>query len=242
MNKIVASLPPSYNNIILAWANVDNNKQTMENLSSRLFWQELVLKMWGEESTSEDTSFFTMNSRFQGSASSSGTRKFTKTQQREWDEEYVRELKTRTKCFDCWRKGHWSNKCLEPVKHNSKTRMQTSAANLVEENTSMMSTDDKDCCAFIVVSHVMIARGNSNIWYADIRESKHMTDRRNWFSTLEECQLNQDSILLWSRGGHSMCKPSDTCVNGVILRGGIILGIMIFGTVLLCNSLKPSIF
>jgi hypothetical protein len=25
-----------------------------------------------------------------------------------------------------------------------------------------------------------------------------------------------------------MYKPSDTCVNGVILRGGIILGIMFF--------------
>jgi hypothetical protein len=45
MNKIVASLPPSYNSVVSAWANVDNDKQNMENLSSRLFRHEHVLKM-----------------------------------------------------------------------------------------------------------------------------------------------------------------------------------------------------
>jgi hypothetical protein len=27
-------LPPSYNSVMLTWANVDNDKQTMDNLSS----------------------------------------------------------------------------------------------------------------------------------------------------------------------------------------------------------------
>jgi hypothetical protein len=45
-----------------------------------------------------------------------------------------------------------------------------------------------------------------------------------------------------SRGGYSMYKPSDTCVNGVILRGVLFWESCFFGTVLLCNSLKPSIF
>jgi hypothetical protein len=43
-------------------------------------------------------------------------------------------------------------------------------------------------------------------------------------------------------GGHSMYKPSNTCVNGVILRGVLFWESCFFGTVLLCNSLKPSIF
>jgi hypothetical protein len=45
-----------------------------------------------------------------------------------------------------------------------------------------------------------------------------------------------------SQGRHSMYKPSDTCVNGVILRGVLFWESCFFGTVLLCNSLKPSIF
>jgi hypothetical protein len=39
-----------------------------------------------------------------------------------------------------------------------------------------------------------------------------------------------------------MYKPSDTCVNGVILREVLFWKSYFFGTVLLCNSLKPSIF
>jgi hypothetical protein len=46
-----------------------------------------------------------------------------------------------------------------------------------------------------------------------------------------------DAIL--PRGGHSMYKPSDTCVNGVILRGVLFWESYFFGTVLLYNSLIP---
>jgi hypothetical protein len=46
----------------------------------------------------------------------------------------------------------------------------------------------------------------------------------------------------FSGGGHSMYKPSDTCINGVILRGVLFWESCFSSTVLLCNSLKPSIF
>jgi hypothetical protein len=135
MNKIVANLPPSYNSVMSTWANVNNDKQTMDNLSSRLFRHELVLKMQGGDTPMEDSVFFTRNSQSQGATSSnpgvstvSGER-FTKAQQREKDEEYVRELKTRTKCFNCGRKGHWSNECSEPDK--KKTNQHQSSANLL---------------------------------------------------------------------------------------------------------------
>jgi hypothetical protein len=48
-----------------AWANVDNDKQTMDNLSSRPFRHELVLKMQGGDTPVEDSAFFTRNSRSQ---------------------------------------------------------------------------------------------------------------------------------------------------------------------------------
>jgi hypothetical protein len=51
-----------------------------------------------------------------------------------------------------------------------------------------------------------------------------------------------ESFLKGPRGGHSMYKPSDTCVNGVILRGVLFWESCFFGTVLLCNTLKSSIF
>jgi hypothetical protein len=70
----------------------------------------------------EDCAFFTWNSWSQGATSYnpgvlivSGGR-FAKAQQRERNEEYVRELKTRTKCFNHGRKGYWSNECSEPNK------------------------------------------------------------------------------------------------------------------------------
>lgn len=84
MNKIVGSLPPSYNSVLSAWANVETNKQTMENLSSRLFRHELLLKMQGGESNTEDSAFFTRNSRFHVQSSSSS--KMNKAHQKERDD------------------------------------------------------------------------------------------------------------------------------------------------------------
>jgi hypothetical protein len=43
-------------------------------------------------------------------------------------------------------------------------------------------------------------------------------------------------------GGHSMYKPSDTCVIGVILRRVLFWESWFFGTILLYNYLKSSIF
>jgi hypothetical protein len=55
-------------------------------------------------------------------------------------------------------------------------------------------------------------------------------------------RLDSELGFTISRGRHSMYKPSDTYVNGVILRGVLFWESCFFGTVLLCNSLKPSIF
>ena len=103
LNKIVGSLPPSYNGVVNAWTNVEYDKQTLEVLSARLFRHELVLKMQGGDSNTEDSAFFTRNTKSQGTSSRMKT---SKLQQREQDKEYVREFKLRTKCFNCGRKGH----------------------------------------------------------------------------------------------------------------------------------------
>jgi hypothetical protein len=64
LNKIVGSLPLSYNNVVNAWTNVEQDKQTLKVLLSRLFRYELMLKMQGGDSNTEDTAFFTRNSKF----------------------------------------------------------------------------------------------------------------------------------------------------------------------------------
>ena len=41
-----------------------------------------------------------------------------RAEQKERDEEYIRELKLRTKCFNCKRKDHWWIDCPDPIKPN----------------------------------------------------------------------------------------------------------------------------
>jgi hypothetical protein len=93
----------------------------------------------------------------------------------------------------------------------------------------MMSSDDEDCCAFTVVSHAMMARGDSNIWYADTGASEHMTDRRDWFSYLKEYQSGQHSVMV--ADDHSLPVQGkgdiniERTVNG-ITRPGILKNVL----------------
>jgi hypothetical protein len=235
MNKIVSSLPPSYNNVGSAWANVETDKQNMDNLSARLLRHELVLKMQGMDITTKDTAFFTRNSRYQGSSSSSN--KFSKAQQREKDEEYVRELKQRTKCFKCGKKGHWSNECSEPIRQ--KIGFQRSSVNIVAARDSSSEDDDDDYYAIMVHSHAMIAKGESDLWYTDTGASEHMSDRKDWFINLTEIPKGKHKVMVaddrcLSVKGHGDIFI-DRTVAGVVKKG-------ILKQVLYIPELKRNLF
>ena len=88
ITKIMCSLPPCYNSIVTAWANVPAPEQTVANLKVRLLQLENILSLQGGES-SGDSAFFTRSNK-----STSKHRK----QKYEHNKEYIKDLKSRTRC------------------------------------------------------------------------------------------------------------------------------------------------
>lgn len=96
--KITCSLPRSYNSIFAAWHNVLASEQTVFKLCTRLRKHELMVKMQGGESK-EGKAFFTPSLR-------SSFKNFSKDDQKKRDSDFIKDLKTYTRCFNCKKKGH----------------------------------------------------------------------------------------------------------------------------------------
>lgn len=101
ITKIMCSLPSCYNSIVTAWANVPAPEQTVANLKVRLLQLENILSLQGGES-SGDSAFFTRSNK-----STSKHRK----QNYEHNKEYIKDLKSRTRCYNCGEHDHWTVEC-----------------------------------------------------------------------------------------------------------------------------------
>ena len=110
ISKIIYSLPPSFNSIIVVWSNIPKANQTIDSLEERLLCHESLLQRQGGIDSDVDQAFFTR------SASISQPRPFLKKEQHQRDLHYIRDLKARTKCYNCREVGHWSADCPKPQK------------------------------------------------------------------------------------------------------------------------------
>lgn len=104
--KIICSLPPSYNSIIAAWTNVPTPEQTVASLKIRLLQMENLMTLQSGE-TASDSAFFTRSSR---------TSSKSKKQSHEKNKDYIKELKSRTRCYNCGEFDHWTVECPYLIK------------------------------------------------------------------------------------------------------------------------------
>ena len=216
ITKIIYSLPPSYNSIIAAYTNVSEENQTVDNLEERLIRHESLLLRQGGTDTDIDQAFFTR------SASSSQSRLSSKKEQYQKDLSYIRDLKARTKCYNCHEFGHWSADCPKPKKKRTngkdprKIDGGLSEANLVESLRITSSSDEdsksvsNEDFAFVITStlssYALTIESSMDAWFADSGASEHMTDRLEWFSNFRSIhdgvhtvQIANDTKL-WVRG------------------------------------------
>ena len=120
ITKIICSLPPAYNSIVTAWANLPVEQQTVVNLKARLLQLENLLALQGS-GTSGDSAFFTRSSKMSSQHKphqNESNRSYTSRENQ--NSEYIRGLKSRTRCYNCGEFDHWTAECPRPRQDRTK--------------------------------------------------------------------------------------------------------------------------
>jgi hypothetical protein len=111
ITKIMCTLPASYKyHIVTGWNNVPADEQTVANLQARCLQLENLMKLQDDEPAS-DSAFFTRS----GKTSAKG-KKHTSEQSKE----YMKELKSKTRCYNCGEFDHWTAECPHPRQDKQK--------------------------------------------------------------------------------------------------------------------------
>lgn len=221
ITKIICSLPVNYNSIIAAWANVDAQDQTVAKLKVRLLQMESVLALQSAES-SGDAAFFTRSNNGRPSNTRSSHRSHDNSNDRSHDQhndqhnrssmrgkkpqhdhntDYIRDLKSRTRCYNCGESDHWTAECTRPRQDRAKNsnHQQRSHRNNNNNNkrseacvaaTDQIASDcsphpsgsDTESCAFMTVSRhsqALSVNLDKTAWFADSGATEHMTEHRD---------------------------------------------------------------
>jgi hypothetical protein len=215
ITKIMCTLPPSYNHIVSGWNNVPADEQNIATLKARCLQLENLMKLQGDENTS-DSAFLARS----GKASAKG-KKHTSEQSKE----YMKELKSKTRCYNCGEHDHWTAECPHPrrdklkfpnqkqhksehpekdphSKHSEVWVATTEQSNSGSNNSSSESdaqVSDADSCAFTMASkqsHVLSVNLDKTAWFADSGATEHMTEHRNWFSTFKPIPKGSWSVTV----------------------------------------------
>lgn len=217
--KIFCSLPPSYNSILAAWNNVPAAEQTVANLKIHLLQMENIMNLQ-EGDNQSDKAFFTRSGRSSSDNNSKDARA-----QKEKNKEYVKDLKSRTLCFNCGKPKHWRDECPEPPRkdHSRRTKdhkgKHSAHANVVISQECDSSNDEDEChesdCsdtsdsyAFMVQSSIKTSQAltktsqaltvskDRDTWFADSGATEHMTEHREWFTTFNVVPIGQWSVAV----------------------------------------------
>lgn len=163
--KALGSLPIKYNGFITAWDSYDERKQTYDNLVARLLKEEKRLS----ESEDMALAFASLN-----------TGKNLKTKEfKEYNQKEKTFDRRNVECHYCKKKGHYKSECrkwLAKQKSFSDDNKQTSFTNDKKQKHQALAVEQKNVTAVI----------NEEDWLGDSAASRHMSFRRDWFTTFQE--------------------------------------------------------
>lgn len=108
MTKILSTLPSTYRSLRQAWLSLDENSQTIQNLTSRLVDEEASL---ANDISSSETALVTSKGNF---TSRNGNKQNTSKDQRKTSHRFM--------CYNCNKRGHFAKDCRLPkTKHDKKS-------------------------------------------------------------------------------------------------------------------------
>lgn len=169
--KILASLASKYNAFQTVWDNVEEHRQTIENLTERLIREEARLA-GGSDAT--EALAAVKGGGAKSKSQSTPKNKFSKKD---------------VECCKCKEKGHFARECPLKEKKSHKDKRDGSGS----RNCAFVVINDGDaCCTDNGMSaeqvHQFLAVGKEDAWLTDSGASQHISYRREWFDDFRPSQ------------------------------------------------------
>ena len=206
MAKVLGSLPVKYNALQTAWDSVPEESQTLDNLLERLLKEERRLE--GDDDVTRALAAVSLGGYKK--------KKFA-TNQNNNSEKNRESRNTSVECFYCKRKGHLARDCRK------KKRDKDNAGENHRECAFVASTSEQkqrqvksETVPRSEVVERLMAVDTSDVWITDSGASRHITNRRDWYSEFEPS--SGESISL---GDNGVC---DVTGSGTVLIDRLVNG------------------
>lgn len=176
MTKILGSLPSKFRSFRQAWLSLDETKQTIQNLTSRLLDEDVSLSASDNFETALATS-------------SNVDRKVT----REENRQRLKLDKSKIICYKCQKKGHFAKECRGEKKPRNIEKQDV-------RHKSYQSSQQGNYSAFIHENNILNTQFNldNEVWILDSGATSHMTYRRDFLSDFEA--FNDDTVVVLGNG------------------------------------------
>lgn len=183
-----------------------SDAQCMWTTLCSLYQQESKESIYISELDILDKAFFTKTYRDLKQESKDSRDK--QEEKRRKAQEYIKQLKKRTLCFNCGKNKHWRKECPEPLRNGMSDKTNTSEACAVttdhgecseESDPDIFSDNGSSSHAFIVMSkcsQALSVNMKRTIWYADTGATEHMSERRDWFSKFTLISASEWSVAV----------------------------------------------
>ncbi|XP_046145938.1 uncharacterized protein LOC123989261 [Osmia bicornis bicornis] len=172
VSKLLSSLPTKFSPFRMAWECTPKADRKKENLITRLIREDKRLCEAEESAPSLALQVHALNPKKNenGDKFGKGATAISASKKN------IEELKKRTKCTYCKQKGHWVRECLK--KSAGEKNSKEAQANYPSKTANAYICD-------VTAFYSGTSDEEQNEWIADSGASKHMTYRRDYFSSLK---------------------------------------------------------
>lgn len=135
-SKIINGLPPKYNNFRTAWDSVASTEQNLENLTARLLKEEVRMSTQDDETSRLALQVEALQAKLD-----------SKSHPEEKKNSKIAELKKKTTCNYCKKKGHWARECRKRIAdaEKSDTEQKTKSNNAYVSDISQLYSASLNC-------------------------------------------------------------------------------------------------